>query len=93
MDWRNKFRFSLANIMLMMVPLAVVSTVVSYGIWLPSIDVVVAAIVVGIAPIVGALFGGRTGLGIGCLIGYFVFLFLVFFGILDLEKIFRLRFR
>jgi hypothetical protein len=62
MDERTRFQFSIWNLMLSMVPLAVVFSLASLardaGSW-----VWFAAVIVGVGPAVGALVGGLAGMG------------------------------
>src|SRR5262245_35993972 len=69
------FRFSLGNLMLMMVPLAAMCAVVGYGIskgWNGNDvrGIVVLAGVIGVPAAMGALLAGRTGMWEGFGVGF-----------------------
>ena len=80
----DRFQFSLSRMMLSVVPVAVMTAVVTYcirsGVWFP----VVPSVLIGVPSAVGAIGWGRKGFGWGLLAGsvvsgylYIVFVFVV----------------
>jgi hypothetical protein len=66
---RGKFRFPLANLLWMMLPLAVVFAVVHHTIWHKDNVSIIVAVAMGIPAAIGALFNGWRGMWRGALVG------------------------
>jgi len=75
MDARKRFQFSVGNLMLMMVPLAVVFAVVSVVMRTQAGQgALVLAVLVGLGGAIGALVGGGEGMRKGLLRGLGLFI-------------------